>query len=82
MMSFLGDASYSIYLFHMFPFIILSGMWKRGLAVPPFEGIVTWAALIFVGATAGIGAHLLIERPLMSLLHGKQFFRAVPAGSA
>lgn len=78
--SFLGDASYSIYLFHMFPFIILSGMWKRGLGVPPFDGIATWAVLICVGAAAGIGAHLLIEKPMMSLLRGKQFYRTVPAG--
>ncbi|MBB4526542.1 UNVERIFIED_ORG: exopolysaccharide production protein ExoZ [Rhizobium sophorae] len=82
MMSFLGDASYSIYLFHMFPFIILSGMWKRGFAIPPFEGVATWAVLLVVGAVAGIGAHLIVERPLMSLLRGKPVFPVVSTESA
>ena len=75
LMSFLGDASYSIYLFHMFPLMIVSGIWKRGLAISPFHGLVTWGILITLGVAAGIVAHVLIEKPLMAYLRDKKLRR-------
>lgn len=61
----LGNASYSVYLFHMFPFIVLSGLWKRGILCPDgLSGWVIWPALIVMGVTCGLIAYQFIERPL------------------
>ncbi|MBS0295559.1 MAG: acyltransferase [Proteobacteria bacterium] len=61
----LGDASYSIYLVHAFPTAVLirtGGFTSAWLFVP--------AAMALVVAT-GVAARLLIEKPLLRLLHGK-----------
>jgi peptidoglycan/LPS O-acetylase OafA/YrhL len=67
-LTFLGDASYSIYLAH---FMVVSAVarfcyahWGR-LPVP----VAGWMALLIgCGVAAGIGVHLAIERPLLALL--------------
>ena len=67
----LGDASYSIYLVHS-AFISLAA----GVAFKHFHGGLPGPllfSLIFIGAvSSGVFAHLLIERPLLSMLrkHG------------
>lgn len=54
----LGNASYSIYLFHMY-FIKYVG----AKLLPS-----SWIALVVVGVLGGIGLYYLIERPLMRLV--------------
>lgn len=62
----IGDASYSIYLVHLFPIVVLRFLLPRlGFAT---EGV--WTTLLFVsvclvvGAAAGILSYRLLERPL------------------
>jgi peptidoglycan/LPS O-acetylase OafA/YrhL len=66
----LGDASYSIYLWHLFPIAITRALW-RNLAIP-MDGWEYTACFVFVGllagASAGIVSYFLIERPSMALL--------------
>jgi len=68
-----GDASYSIYLFHMFPLMILSGLWKRGIMLPPsfLPPFLTWFILIFLGVLGGIIAYLIFEKPIFTYLKNK-----------
>lgn len=68
-----GDASYSIYLFHMFPLMIMSGLWKRGILLPPnfLPPIVTWFILICLGVLSGVIAYLLFEKPIFAYLKNK-----------
>lgn len=56
---FLGDASYSIYLIHALPLLVLA---------KPLAGWGWWIIFLVIGGTglaAGIGYHLLVERPLL-----------------
>lgn len=61
----LGDASYTIYLFHLFPLSVLRMAWVKG-GMPTGQPIDTYAfvvlALIVVALT-GYAAYWLIERP-------------------
>ncbi|TXC73922.1 acyltransferase [Sphingorhabdus soli] len=49
---FVGDASYSIYLFHYVPILLLAGR-------------LPWPALAIAGLGAGVIAYLCVERPLL-----------------
>lgn len=74
----LGDASYSIYLWQVFPlqFCFIIGA-RLGLPI----GLV--AAIAFVAAIGGgILAYLLLERPLLKALHRRQTRRGIiiPSG--
>ncbi len=77
----LGDASYSIYLAHLFPIAMERFAWAR-LALPT-EGVLPAIAFIGVsllgGAAAGIACYLLIERPMLNAMRG--WLRAKPAAS-
>ncbi|MEG3754090.1 acyltransferase [Psychromonas arctica] len=68
-----GDASYSIYLFHMFPLMIASGLWKRGILLPPsfLPPFMTWFILIFLGVLSGVIAYQLFEKPIFTYLRNK-----------
>lgn len=68
-----GDASYSIYLFHMFPLMIVSGLWKREIMLPPnfLPPFMTWFILIFLGVLSGIIAYQLFEKPIFTYLKNK-----------
>jgi exopolysaccharide production protein ExoZ len=68
----LGDASYSIYLAHLFPIALERFAWARlGL---PTKGLLPVAAFIGIalvgGASAGIASYLLVERPLLKVMRG------------
>jgi len=68
----LGDASYSIYLAHLFPIALERFAWSRlGL---PTDGVLPVAAFVsmalFGGASAGIACYLLIERPMLNFMRG------------
>lgn len=64
----LGDASYSIYLFHPFVLAVLSGVWKRGLLVPPelLSPWTLWLSLLAAITAFGVVVHLLLEKPLLN----------------
>jgi exopolysaccharide production protein ExoZ len=60
-LSFLGDASYAIYLVHALPLLALIG---------PLSGFgwqVTFPVITLAGLIAGVAYHLLVERPLLRL---------------
>ena len=63
----LGDASYSIYLTHLTVFLVL-----RKLMENMDQGMVghtLWVlALALGGTTAGVGFHLIVERPFAKLV--------------
>lgn len=68
----LGDASYSIYLAHLFPIALERFAWSRlGL---PTDGVLPVAAFVSValvgGALAGIASYLLLERPMLKFMRG------------
>ena len=69
---FLGDASYSLYLVHYFALSlaakVLYPVWVRH-PVPLF---LPFSLLILVALTAGVGVHLLLERPLLARLPRKR----------
>lgn len=59
-LNFLGDASYSIYLVHALPLLLL---------IPIMAGSswhVIFLVIGFAGLAAGIAYHLLVERPLLA----------------
>lgn len=67
----LGDASYTIYLFHLFPLSGLRLIWlKIGLATGyPLATYVFVLLALVVVATSGYAAYWLIERPATRLAH-------------
>jgi exopolysaccharide production protein ExoZ len=70
----IGNASYSIYLSHLF-FLRLSELgWQRFVAFGSSEVLdVTYVALAFILAIAGgIAAHFLLERPMLLLFYKNQ----------
>jgi exopolysaccharide production protein ExoZ len=62
----IGDASYSIYLSHHLPMMLLARCLKKGwfAAVPP-----DLLALVAVTATVGVGVagYFMIERPVITM---------------
>jgi exopolysaccharide production protein ExoZ len=86
----LGDASYSIYLAHLFPLAVLRFGWNRlGL---PTEGIVPVFTFMTIalagGALAGVASYLLLERPMLQFMRRPRrtelpipLASGIPAGS-
>jgi exopolysaccharide production protein ExoZ len=69
---YLGNASYSIYLFHMFPIMIMSGVLKRKY-IPFLSSIPTaffWLLITVISITFGCFVHSLIERKINKSLKG------------
>jgi exopolysaccharide production protein ExoZ len=64
----LGDASYSIYLFHSLAMAVASGLWKRNILLPPdwLSPWLLWCGLVLALCIYGVMIHLLIERPLLA----------------
>jgi exopolysaccharide production protein ExoZ len=71
--AFLGDASYSIYLWHTFPISVVATAAARLDFAPP----ATFALASVLGIIAGAAAYLLVERPLLAARRGR---RAETAG--
>lgn len=69
LLRFLGDASYSIYLFHL---AVLSLVYRASMSGLLHLDIMpmgfTVVALIFVATTAGILLHWVVERPLLRVM--------------
>ncbi len=70
----LGDASYSIYLAHLFPIALLRFGWGRLML--PTEGlgpVLTFLAIALLGgALAGVASYLLLERPMLERMRQPQ----------
>lgn len=80
-----GDASYAIYLLHMFVVGALVALGYRLLPVDnPFANIAVIAACVLVSTIGGIIVHRLVELPLLRLMRGKPKPRlnAMAAGAA
>jgi len=73
----LGDASYSIYLAHLFPIALLRFGWSRLML--PTEGlgpVLSFMAIALLGgALAGVASYLLLERPLMRVMRRPSLVR-------
>jgi exopolysaccharide production protein ExoZ len=70
----LGDASYSIYLAHLFPLALERFAWSRlGL---PTDGVLAVAAFVSLamigGALSGIACYFLVERPMLQFMRGRR----------
>jgi exopolysaccharide production protein ExoZ len=70
LMTLIGDASYSIYLVHIFPLSLLRFAWRR-LGVPThgwfFSSAFVVSSLV-CAVTIGVASYYLIERPSLKLL--------------
>ncbi|MEP0356776.1 acyltransferase [Paraglaciecola sp.] len=69
---YLGDASYSIYLFHMFPIMVLSGVVSK-LTIPFLNEIpvlVSWLLITFTSVVFGCLTYSIIEKRLNRYLKG------------
>ncbi|MFL6718619.1 MAG: acyltransferase family protein [Burkholderiaceae bacterium] len=78
MLRLLGDASYSIYLFHLLAFLLgkkiidLAGLH----AVTPWEVLANFAVYLAVAAVAGVLMHLAVEKPMTD--HALSFIQRAP----
>jgi exopolysaccharide production protein ExoZ len=63
----LGDASYSIYLFH--PHIVSATLGLLRKLVPVLDPHAAFAAAAVAGITGGLLVHRLVERPLLGIAH-------------
>lgn len=72
----LGDASYSIYLWHTFAISVVAKLCER-LAVSPLTTLVIAS---IVGVAGGIVAYRLLEQPLLNLRRRPSIPSATPPG--
>lgn len=79
----IGDASYSIYLVHIFPISVLRLLWHRGslpvqgwVFPPLFVGLCFGAAILF-----GVTSYWLLEKPLLKWFRRYLHPRRVPRGA-
>jgi len=68
----LGNASYSIYLVHLFPLAIFRTAWSRlHFSTQGYGPALLFVAIcVLIGSLAGIAAYARIERPLLEFLRG------------
>jgi exopolysaccharide production protein ExoZ len=76
----LGDASYAIYLIHMFVVGALVAVTRR-FADPtePLVGIAIIVAAVLLSSVAGLLVHRYVEKPLLKLLRGRRRVAPQPA---
>lgn len=67
-LGYLGDSSYSIYLWHTFAISVVA---QIGLSLSPGTPVILIAAVVG-GTAAGVIAYECLERPIQSLLRGKR----------
>jgi exopolysaccharide production protein ExoZ len=59
----MGDASYSIYLIHMYPLALLIVLWQR--FAPELPPAIVVPLCLSVGTAGGVAVYLLVERPVV-----------------
>lgn len=64
---FLGDASYSIYLIHFIAISLAAKFAVRLDAMLPLPGLIWFVVVSAAALVAGVGFHLIIERPLLRM---------------
>lgn len=72
----LGNASYSIYLFHSHFISAILGIWAKKAHNTPVAIVVALTA--FLTVVAGVLIHLYVERPLLNKLRNKYFITTIP----
>lgn len=66
----LGDASYSIYLWHGLVIVVIDGIWLRlGLK----EGVTATIVSTLISVAASLGAYAALEKPLTKILKYRWF---------
>lgn len=75
----LGDASFSIYLFHFHFESALLGVWAKLAPHTPVEIVVT--VVVIAAIVAGVFIHYLVERPLLAGMRHLGGLRRSPAPS-
>jgi peptidoglycan/LPS O-acetylase OafA/YrhL len=78
-LSFLGDASYSIYLFHALALsaaLKLTVILSRHVHLP---ALIWWMLISILAIGGGIAFHLIIERPILKIRSAKRQIAARPA---
>lgn len=75
----LGDASYSIYLFHLHIVSAVLGVWSAMAPQAPVAIVVAMTALAAI--VAGLVIHLLVERPLIAVLQRRLAGKSRPEGT-
>lgn len=70
----LGDASYSIYLAHLFPIALLRFSWNRlDLPSQSLGPVMAFMGVALLGgALAGITSYFLLERPLLAFMNRRR----------
>ncbi|MEG1680747.1 MAG: hypothetical protein RR326_11680, partial [Stenotrophomonas sp.] len=72
----IGEASYSIYLFHALAIWLTTWIWRS----TPQVGAVLFAVALSVAA--GVIAYLFIEKPLLNLMLGRRKVAPPPSMSS
>jgi exopolysaccharide production protein ExoZ len=68
---FLGDASYSLYLTHVFSIGAVAVLWHKLHLSQSVAGMAVFAAVsVLVSLAVAVPVHLLVETPLLSLARG------------
>ena len=79
----LGDASYAIYLIHMFVVGALVAVAHRfSDPTQPLVGVTIIALAVLLSSVAGMLVHRYVERPLLNLLRGRRRAPAQPMAPA
>ncbi|WP_420798164.1 acyltransferase family protein [Enterobacter roggenkampii] len=68
---YLGNASYSIYLFHLY--VVFAS--EKIYSIVPLQKDVTGAIMSFVAVIMGCIFYTFIEKPLNSIIHGRVYRR-------
>jgi peptidoglycan/LPS O-acetylase OafA/YrhL len=79
LLTLLGDASYSIYLVHMYFVAAAITVWRRFLPELPYWQLVPIAFVC--GAIGGVAVHLAVEKPFMRLFARKSPKKAGKGGA-
>lgn len=72
--SFLGDASYSIYLFHNLALVVLIKFGHKMLPIIGTDGV--YVASVLAAVTLGVVGHIYLEKPILKFI---SFMRSVRA---
>lgn len=75
----LGDASYSIYLFHWLIGWVTDKIYLKLVTPSPLGSVIYFAVLIVLMASGGYLVHRVLERPLMRLFAGLWTRHLAPA---